>query len=740
LELGHRAFAVEPHDTPAKRLTKTPKLCWSPARQVVLDRMAGEKHPLYLLAKANADATGTRSERYGDVGGWCAWMSLTDPSYARKAWDLKLSKWLGRKPDPNFPFGQMRFSFLEFLIYFSWIRHALTDAEVAAAMANFNMISDAMTGHLPPKWRTVDFSNLNYTTNEFFPAAITDLLPENPRKGTRLGLAKVIDYNKTVPFGTLDATGTDLHSSMRNAFESYFSFLAGGGWPEEGEYRSNSPILLTMATESVRSLTGKDHFPNWTARYRDLAAMAAVDYAADWAPVQYGDDENPRYVKWPRLMEYLGTLAGMAQNTPEGENLQSLILGLPGYKNLPNRAQDNPAVRMLIFFNPYAPAKATPLPYAHAASGMGILRYKSDDALASIHYSPTHLLNHAQQWVGARWLYRKGEWLLNAPVGYSIGYTAPQQYPEAVNSASSAGMIALNRVTDASLVLDDGRLYSAGHNSGPLYWDKGRAKVPQQFIYDHRTRILFIPPLNAFVTCNTWDCQDPTGQPNFATYYRPPDQARIKQMLAYGLCQNNIHSPVAPTKADYGFMWRTANGQRMHVSVLSPAGYGLRVVDESQLWPGKWTFVDSEKKFHSVLTPPAFPDPGRHFASMITVEQADQATAGMVRSAARDVQGAWVWDPDRKTDFLALFPVTQFFPYQQKPFEVAWKPSSKRTVVCLAGLDPKRIWTASVDGGGTQPLKLHADGYAELVAAGGDGHTLSVSCNGGPAIPVNPKD
>jgi hypothetical protein len=721
----------EPAPAAGKRL---PKLCWSPARQAVLERMAREQHPLWQLARANAAVTGTRGERYLDNGCWLAWLGLTDPSCKRKAWDLKLSKELGRAaPEPALNLNVLREKYLINLILYSWVQDVLTDEEVRNAVAQFNCWADCVTGKLPPKYRFTDWANCNYTAG-FLPVAITDLMPENPLKGTRLGKLQVTDYNRSRPLGTLDATDSGRYTSMRDALAYYAKWTeGGGGWPEEGQYRTNTPILFMMGTQALLNLTGKDHFPEWTAAWRGIAAQAFTEWTADknllyW---QYGDDEHtwPRTTDWSRNLEYCGSLCGLTEGTPEGENLQHFVLNLPAYKVLPKRDPTNPYFRMYLFFNPYAPAKAAPLPYAHAAKAVGIVRYKDARSSASGHYTPNRPLQHSQLWVGAHWTYRDGEPLLDCPVAYVYGYSCPQQYPDFVNAAGVAGFTAESRVNDAALALPWKGLYLAGHCGGPLYGHEPRLGLRPTFNHELRSRLLWVPGQFAWVVHNRWDAQDPTAQPEYPKYYRQNpgngmfDADRLKRIVdGQGVCEYYLHSPVPPTKTDYGMTWKTPGGQSVCVSVVAPKGYRSVLVDEGE--DTTWAKVNKrERKFHTALAPPPFPDKGRHFATMLTVEQPDQATASPVRSEDGHMEGALLGDPAKKEDALALFPAAQGQPYRKTTFKVSWTANAGRTRVCVGGLDGTKTWT--VDGADSGNVTTQADGYAEVQVTGAGQHTLT---------------
>ena len=110
-----------------------------------------------------------------------------------------------------------------------------------------------------------------------------------------------------------------------------------------------------------------------------------------------------------------------------------------------------PGARLLFLYNPYAPQAdwRTALPAAHYSSGVGRLDFHpdwgTDSSYFGAHMSSRLSVDHDVAYFGDFQLYRKGEWAITRPLGYS-GPAAVNDYIVGPVAASFAA-VALWEVT-----------------------------------------------------------------------------------------------------------------------------------------------------------------------------------------------------------------------------------------------------------------------------------------------------
>jgi hypothetical protein len=124
--------------------------------------------------------------------------------------------------------------------------------------------------------------------------------------------------NPALPVGGLDATASDLKSSMRNSIKKYVELSKGGQWVESSSYNLGTLRLVLSGAEGVRTATGVDHFPEITALQKELALSQIYEMAPDHKQAyQWGDVEHTRELELFHRSTLLGQLAGLNQNDPK---------------------------------------------------------------------------------------------------------------------------------------------------------------------------------------------------------------------------------------------------------------------------------------------------------------------------------------------------------------------------------------------------------------------------------------
>jgi hypothetical protein len=733
---------------------RTPRLLWSGEWQAAWSRARAESLPLWLSLKTGADASGTARPRWDDYGQWAtlAYQITGDPTYAAKAWAM-IEPQLGKKPASR---NWTREYFAEFVWIYDWLYPSLTPAQRGRFLDWLNYLGDLVLNRVSGvSWGTRT-DDSDETVGHYFGLAFLDVAtgPDNPRAGTFLSSTWMDAGVRSKSVGGLSSTGTN-RDTMRNAIAQYAQMAEGGVWIESSEYNPGTLRLLLMGMQGVRTATGVDSFPEVSRLLPQLAQAQIHELAPDLTmPYQWGDVEQPRDLSIQRRVNFLGTLCGLLEADPLGPSFQQFTSDVMnvGPPADPWSLGRKPFSAFYMLYNPYAPAQDwRPLqPKSVYAPGQSLLFFHDGwDRAGSFfgaHSPPRTAADHEVKLFGDFQLYRKDEWAVTHPLGYS-GPTIQNDGCNAMLLGSFSSMAEFRAATAQESGGDPDYAYLAG-TTGGQGWKENSWQPPATFLHEWTRSLLYLPSgdkhSDTVVVFDRVNADNPKALPNFSRY-TAADQAAVNNAPA--LKQWLLHAPVAPTVTGSTVGWQTAGGQNVLASTLLPQDARAVVYDEKQLWGSTWTVRPAEEKWQVRVLPGA----ERKWDTFLNVVQAyDGGTVlrnTVVRSAGGEAQGALV-QRGGLADALVLFNARQgpdlpqpalksgFSLYNPDAarllksvrlltsgYAAAWTTDAPRTDLYLLDLDPARAWTACVDGS-TVPLSVSGQGVGRLSVVGAGDHSL----------------
>ncbi len=535
----------------------------TPARRATWARMKSENHWLYQLAVNNCAQTGTASERYYDIGRWCAWVYQVDADTSAGRRAIAKLMQMGISPGPS-NFNWLRESFIDYAILTDWMWDLMSSAERAVALADLNgwarwaLGKDGLGGLM----RASDSDQLH---GSYFGIALTDLLQRDIAGAPRwLDSTMTHPAYPAMPMGGLDESGTD--QSARNIIGWYARMGRGGAWDESSEYNLGTLKLIAQGVEAVRTATGVDHYPEFTSMLRDAAKYQSFSITPDFSQAtEWGDLEHPHEFQW-RLYDQI-VLDGMLVGVTGDAGLQRTLQTLWNKFGTVGANTGEPAVngwRMLPLYDPYLAAGAD-ASGAWPVEGRGQLLVRLGSSLFFGEAQNNTGEDHSVGYVHNLSLYREGEWVLDHPRGYNGQAT---QAP-ATNGTSYAGIGAM---LDKGLVrIDSGAGWwsitgqTGGTSAWPGYWDP-----PPAFLALGLRTMLYTQVEGADVVV-TFDSV--AGQP--LTPSRLDRYYAISLPLMQSLEANATdgfasvwHASAVPTSTANGYTWTTAGGQVVEVSAF----------------------------------------------------------------------------------------------------------------------------------------------------------------------------
>lgn len=728
---------------------RTPKLFWTSARQAIWNRMRSENHPWWKQIKANADLSGTSTARYADLGQWAtmAYQVTGDPVYAQKAWAEANSRLKGTTP-PDSSRNFTREHFIEYAWMYDWLYPALTDAQRQQWIDSLNYWADLCLGATSVSWGT-RLGDSDETTGHFFGIVLWDLasVGDNPRSGTLIPASKV---------GGLDQTSTS-RNNMRNAVADYVKRAAGGVWIESSKYNMGTLQLLLMGADGVKTAVGAEKFPELTSFRKDVALAQMHEVSSNLSkPFQWGDNEEPRSLNRDRRTSLMAMLAGLltddASVGPVTRNFLEAI-----------RGTEEPAVRWMIFGNPYAASSdfRTGLATGHYAPGMGVMlardTWASSGSLFGSHMASRPSVDHGVQYLNNFDLYRAGEYA----VTHVIGYDAVEgEHHNAMLLAGLSGMQEARGPIAQEFGSDGSYAYQVGATGGNRYTN-GFYNPPPRYVHEWTRSLLYLPSTDqqhdTVVVFDRVNAEDPKALPKLAQY-NSTDEPRI--LKSPNLKRWIIHMPVVPAITPEAITWHTAGGQTVRVNTLLPTDQSRTVYDEAANGL-KGTIRSSELKYQVRIAPTA----DRRWDTFLNVIQASDSTTGLsnilVSSTNNGTKGVLIKRPGH-TDVLALFNATQGpdLPSSKvvngyletdstllsrlntnrlhaNGFTVFWAAGTT-TKVHLMDLDPAKQWMVAVDGLPEASLAVSSGSMAIVTVPGSGSHTLQVRPAGAAADTTAP--
>ncbi|MBX6313378.1 MAG: hypothetical protein IRY99_10755 [Isosphaeraceae bacterium] len=720
---------------------RNPHLLWTPQWQASWHRAVVENNPWWQLIQANADATGTANERYGDIGNWAAlaYQITGDKTYAAKA-IAKFKEVIGAYNLANIQNGwpngdDSRQQFEEFCILYDWLRPAMSSSDVQYFVNKLNYIGDLVLNHVPNvDWGTRP-GDSDEDVSHYFGLALLDLATagDNPRAGTFL-TASIGAGVDAWPVGGLDATATD-RSTLRNTVAEYAGVDAQGGrWIESSEYNLNTVNLVLLGYDAVKTATGTDHFPE-IAQFAKQAALAQIQNLTPDLTDSYawGDLQEPHSFAAPTPLRarlgLLATLAGVNRDDPTIAPIVNGVINEVAAKYADGYGKD-PWAEFFYLYDPYAPANANwraALPQASYSAGMGQLRYhtgwNADDSMFGAQMSPVHFVDHEVKYFGDFQLYRKGEWAL----GHPLGYYSEANYGYGVNSMTIAGLSSLYDRHPVAEETGVGYAYLAGTMGGQGYYWPGYAYEPPEFLHEWTRSLVYLPSADqksdTIVVFDRVNAEDPKAQGyNLSDYWYQPEIDQIESAAA--LKQWYIHAPVQPTVTSGAITWTTPGGQQVQVSTITPEQQTRTIINEKQTFGSA---TDDSTKGYSVVIAPKTTQQWDTFLNVVQVsDPGTQLANTRVQSDGGEADGVLV-KRGGLADALVLFGAQQATRVLSAGYTVHWTGSAAQTEAHLFDLDPSKSWTVRIDGGAAVVLSVSAQGVANVSLSGAGAHTLVLS-------------
>jgi hypothetical protein len=749
----------------------TPKLFWTSQRQIVWNRMVSENHPYWQYLKSKADA----SPFPGDIGDYAtmAYQMTGNLIYARSAWSCIQPYATSLTIPGNWGRNETREEFMTYVMIYDWIRPALTPAERTTFINWLNYMGDLVLNKIvgvPWGTRTSDSDE---TLGHYFGLAFLDLAttPDNPRAGTFLTSTWADgDGSGIKSVGGLISTGIN-RNTMRNAVGQFMSIAKGGVWIESSEYSLDTLKLILMGAEGVRTATGADYFPEFTALIPDMALAHLYKMTPDGNQnYQWGDDEHPRDLWIQHHVTLTAMFAGLTQgNAQVGPYLHELTEELA---HKPNEAGYGlrPYSRFFLFYNPYAPIadwRSAGLPKGLYASGQGFVYFHdgwgSNDSFLGAHMSAPTLVDHETETFGDFQLFRHGEWAFTHPIGYgpeTIAYGPPS-----TNGMQFAGLniMAEARGPIAQEFGPNGEYtYLAGSTGGAFVWE-GYWNPPSPFLQEWTRSLLYLPGQDkhsdTVIIYDRTNSQNPLNLTGGVTRYYIDVANAIT--AAPALKQWVFHMPVRPTLTPQSISWVSPGGQNASISTLLPVNQNRFVYDESLL--DIWT-VAAEKKWQVRIVPTT----EQQWDTFLNVAQVYDTGVicnnSVVRSTSGEAAEGTLVQRSNHKDVLALFGAAQgpvipptplkdatYCAYNPKMinliaacgvlhsgYTVSWTSATNGTDLYLLNLDPSKQWSANVDGSAAVSVNVSSQGVGRMSVPGTGAHQLQLRSNtSGPLAPTN---
>ena len=645
-------------------------------------------------------------------------------------------------------------------------------------IAQLNQWSDWVLNKVQVDGRTwgTRISDSDETVGHYFGLALVDLVtaPDNPRAGTLLNAtwAESHTNNPNLPVGGLDATASDLKSSMRNAIKYYTELAAGGQWIESSAYNLGTPRLLLSGAEAVRTATGVDHFPEITALTKQLALGQMQENTPDLSQAyQWGDVEQAREPELFHRVMMLGIYSGLTQDDPEvGPYMKQFTEdylakhGL-GYQTIGSPASLEPQLPFFIFFNPYAENKdwKTKLKVSHFASGQNVLFHHDGrdaaDSLFGAHFPKSPRVDHGVPYFGDFQLWRKGEWALTHPIGYQ---TMTGEY---TNTMLIGGLSAAYESKDVvAQESTDEYSYIAG-SLGGQYYRQPYWEPPATFLHEWTRSLFYLPSKNkksdTIVVYDRTLAEDPktlsgysdkhTGCPNKDAHC-PAGWSSNRYYAGEWLSIHNaatrkqwiIHLPEPPVKSANAFTWKTPGNQNVQLTTLLPQQFHETQYDEKQLWANQRIPVAEEKKYQLRIAPQNDED-WNTFLNVIQVHDNIPLENTLITSVDGSVEGTLI-RREGEHDAALFFGAKPGVKLAKEPFgdkldtiahsriistnfSVSLTSSSQQTDLYFADLDTGKNWTL-YDNTISVPVTVSSQGLGKATLQTAGNHLIELRTDG----------
>lgn len=696
-------------------------------------------HPWFTLIRNACAATGTSGERYGDDGQYCVidYHLTGDTTSAQKAWS-KIQPIITNDPSNA---NNMRQIAVQMAWSYDWLYPALSSAQQQTFITGLNRWSEwALAINTAPYVGGFRLADTDQTLSQYLFLAMVDVgtYPENPKAGT--WLKQTPTFSVHVPVGGIVATAVD-RATIRNTIAQYAQLASHGEWPVSSDYNVNDLRLLLFGTTAIRTATGTDYFPEVTALIPQIALNEISRVTPDLAQMYgWGDTEWMHTLKLHDAMDFYASLSGLLKGTVHGLYIQKFIndliakYGLTGY----GTAEPNTAFwhHLVMGYDPYAIATdwRSVIPSGHYNDGNEISYYhpnwNTNGSWNAIQMQPNVNVDHMTTSVRNIVSYRKGEYILDAPQGYSLITDGPYGN----NSICVAGLGRANNSTVIAQQFGPANLpfsYLKGYTGGSIY-SSGYYNPPAIFLHEITDSVLYLSSPNGasdtVVIHDRVNADDPKQLPNF-NRYQPADQTLIN--AAPHLKEEIFHTPVLAAISGATASWQTSGGQNAKITSLLPIGAVFTTYDEKQLWGANIPL--SEEKFQLRISPPA----SQQWDTFLTIFQGSDPGVvlnnTLVKSINNEAEGVLL-QRGGSNDLLVMFSGDQNIQtFSSAGYTISsWTSSTSTTDIILTDLSPTTAWQISIDGGAPSSLCVNVQGGNGIFSINGAGqHSLSLTVSAG---------
>lgn len=563
------------HREPAQARSH-PMFLVTPERRATWARMRSENHWLYQLAMQNCAVMGTPKQRYGDTGWWCAWIYQVNNDRDAAAKVIAFLKARTVRPSSA---NDLREFFMGSVILTDWVWEAASAEDRAIMLSRLESWAAWAAGKgLPQYVGGFRLEDEDQSGSSYLGLALLDVMTRE-MPGTARWLDSTMTAGGFAPFriGGLRATGTT-RTSGRNALEYWASMLAQGGEDlESSEYGVNTIPLFILGNEALKTALGADSIPLLSKATCAVAARMPFEITPDMQQAaEWGDIENPHNLR-QELFKRM-TTAAMAEGVCKDANAQRMLLdlwtrnGTSGFNTAEPIAY---AGRLLALYDPYVkPAAAMPVG-AWLAASRGHLVVRNATSFASLEAHPPSNEDHDIHYVTSMSLYRKGEWVIDRPLGYGGSAAGPL----ATNGPNYAGFGAMAMRSFDGADSSGGRWCVTGSTRGPFYslpyYDPPPAFLT---IGQRKTCYTQIGDVDVLIARDSVVISKPTR----VDRYRASDR---EQLDTTGGWFATWHPRTNPRRTDNSWTWFTRANEMVRLTVFSPGTITAdSTIDEAMLW------------------------------------------------------------------------------------------------------------------------------------------------------------
>ncbi|HEY1074852.1 MAG TPA: hypothetical protein VGE59_04130 [Patescibacteria group bacterium] len=630
---------------------QAPKLFWSPERQAVLNNLKNDPR-WFSVIKSKADAAipsdAAVQQCFACYGTWPTLMyQMTgDTAYAQKAWQ-GISPVVSSNP-PSLPAdgsNGTRQSLATYALIYDWLKPALSAEQRQTFRTSLIYWSKLTIGEIPgTNFASGRLDDSDEVVGHYFGVIMTALTIEDEDPATSTFL---INHPHV---GGFDATSNSLDnktSTMRNAIKRYAEMAQGGEWIESSDYNVNTVMLMAIGYMGVKTATETDHFPELASYFKEAAIQSMHILTPDLKQnYQWGDEQHPRDI---RLYGKLPHMAALAAVNESDTTVAPLVWGaiktlMDTYPN--DTFVKTPPFTFFLFFNPAAtPATdwQTKLARSHTTTNQGLTHFRTGWGNAASFFTSSFLnanayVDHQQMITGDFQLYRKGEWAITHPIGYTLSSLASNVMRFSGYSATqeARGITAQEVDPNGTYVYTSGSAGGTIHRSG--YWNP-----PATFLHEWTRSFLYLPSQDSsrdtVVIFDRTLADDPKQLYGWAEN-RYEGGARSTIENSGGRKEWILHTSEAPIVTGNQASWRTKNGQFIQLTNLLPTNTQKTIVNEkapAQKFNG--FIYDYEQAFHIAIKP-TIDQQWDTFLSVVTAgEEANPATPTLIESADKTVQG-----------------------------------------------------------------------------------------------------